>query len=121
MFLRALEGGLALVAYALTFWVGFITVGVFAFIFFQAPWTALLAGILGGVLAVWFVRGLMRNSDEALDPIVDRIAGNTSQNPDPPANTNPHDRLRRLSELRKEGHLSAEEYETERQDILREL
>jgi hypothetical protein len=123
MFLRAVEGGLALVLYAVSFWLGFIVVGLFVLIFFQAPWTALLAGVLGGLFVVWFVRGLMRNVDVALDPVVDRITGNTpqAQNPGPLPNTNPHDRLRRLSELRKEGHLSADEYEAKRQEILREL
>jgi hypothetical protein len=123
MFLRAVEGGLALVLYAVSFWLAFIVVGLFVLIFFQAPWTALLAGVLGGLFVVWFVRGLMRNVDEALDPVVDRIIGNTpqAQNPGPLSNTNPHDRLRRLSELRREGHLSADEYEAKRQEILREL
>src|SRR5215211_2004573 len=85
MFLRAVEGGLTLVLYAVSFWLGFIVVGLFVLIFFQAPWTALLAGVLGGLFVVWFVRGLMRNVDEALDPVVDRITGNTpqAQNPGP--------------------------------------
>ena len=123
MFLRAVEGVTALILYALSFWLGFITVGLFVLIFFQAPWTALVAGVLWSLLVVWFVRGFLRDVDKAVAPVIDRIVENTfqPQSSNPLPDTNPYDRLRRLSELRKEGHLSADEYESKRQEILREL
>ena len=119
--MRAVDVVLVVVAYALTFFLGFIVVGIFVLVFFEAAWTALFAGVAGGFVAVWFVWGLMRDVDKVLDPLFDRIFGVSPRDADPSPNPDPHDRLRRLSELREEGHLSAEEYEAKRREILREL
>jgi hypothetical protein len=121
VFLRAVDVVLTVVGYALTFFLGFIVVGIFVLVFFEAAWTALFAGVGGGFVAVWFMRGLMRDVDKVLDPLFDRIFGVSPRDADPSPNADPHDRLRRLSELREEGHLSAEEYEAKRRVILREL
>jgi len=126
MFLRVITWIASLVLYSVTFYLGFITVGLFVLIVLQAPWMALITGALGGLFAAWFVRGFMHDVDDAIDVGVRRVFDNpqgdaTSPRQAPLPDTNPYDRLRRLSDLRKEGHLSADEYEAKRQEILREL
>lgn len=59
LFLRFTTGILSLILYALVFWLGFMFVGLFVLIVLQAPWMALIFGILAGLVAVWFARGLM--------------------------------------------------------------
>lgn len=104
-------------------------IGLFVLIVLQAPWMALIFGILAGLVAVWFVRGWMGEIDTATEAVVDRVM-TPPTGPGPPAEKasettteppNHYERLRRLSELRQEGHISAEEYEEKRREILREL
>jgi hypothetical protein len=126
MFIRVVYWILAVALYSLTFFLGFMTVGLFILIVLQAPWMALIIGVLAGLFAVWFVRGLEHDVDKVIDVVVGRMFGNPQSGGatpprDPLADTNPHDRLRRLSDLRQEGYLSAEEYEAKRQEVLREL
>jgi hypothetical protein len=126
MFIRVVYWILAVALYTLTFLLGFMIVGLFVLIVLQAPWMALISGVLAGLFAAWFVRGLEHDVDKVIDFGIERVFGNPqSGGAAPPRNsladTNPHDRLCRLSDLRQEGYLSAEEYEAKRQEILREL
>jgi hypothetical protein len=126
MFIRVVDWILAVVIYTLTFFLGFMTVGLFVLIVLQAPWMALIIGVLAGLFAAWFVRGLEHDVDKVIDVVVGRVFGNAQSGGatpprDPLADRNPHDRLRRLSDLSQEGYLSAEEHEAKRQEILREL
>jgi Short C-terminal domain len=106
---------------------GFMIVGLFILIVLQAPWMALMFGVLAGLFAVWFVRGLEHDVDEVgyrrcgSEGVRQPTERRYTPSRDSLADTNPHDRLRRLSDLRQEGYLSAEEYEAKRQEILREL
>jgi hypothetical protein len=64
MFIRVVYWILAVALYTLTFFLGFMTVGLFILIVLQAPWMALIIGVLAGLFAVWFVRGLEHDVDE---------------------------------------------------------
>ena len=126
MFIRVVDWVLSLALYALTFIGGFMTVSLIAFVVLRGHWMAFIIGVLAGLFAVWFVRGLVRETDEVFDFAVRRVlripqSGEEVPPHEPLPSTNPHDRLRRLSDLRKEGLLSADEYEAKRQEILREL
>jgi hypothetical protein len=108
MFIQVVCWLLAVALYGLTFFLGFMTVGLFILIVLQALWMALIFGVLAGLFAVWFVRGLEHDVDEVIDGVVARVFGNPQSGGATPfrhslADTNPHDRLRRLSDLGKEG------------------
>jgi len=70
MFLRVAIGVLNLAIYGLLLFAGLFFVGSFVWFVFGAPWSGLVLGLLAGLLAVWFVRGLLGNIDAAIGALL---------------------------------------------------